>query len=176
MISLLGDGVSLPASFSALAESCSAAAAVLESLELGIAALIPPRERWPRDDYGYPYPRHPNEEMLHGVALGLRAALIRILPSRQCSRGCFMSAFSRCAGHRKTHVLAEVCSRYAEQGGVVLFSESAPDSFRAPFRSRWPRIWTEARYRSEKDAVGDRPKLFASVELGPEPGYGDWGR
>jgi len=122
----LGDGLSLPRSFSALAERCAAAAAALDPVEKGIASLIPPRQSRLGDDNDYPYPKHPNEEALDRVdrwgralrSFGsyLRAHVLADLP-------CLL--FTGPPGTGKTHVLAEVCSRYAAQGGIVLFVEGA---------------------------------------------------
>ena len=126
VLTLLGDGVSLPTSFSALAEHCSAAAATLNSIEEGIAPLIPRRERRPGDEYTYSQSRHPNEEMLHGVerwGYALRSFASYLRENLLADSSCLL--FSGGPGTGKTHVLAEVCSRYAAEGNVVLFVEGA---------------------------------------------------
>lgn len=120
----LGDGVSLPASFSTLAESASATASALDAVEEGILPLIPPRERRPEDEFGYPYPRHPNEELLNRVerwAYALRSFASYLREHALADSQCLL--FSGEPGTGKTHVLAEVCNRYADEGGVVLFVE-----------------------------------------------------
>ncbi len=126
VLARLGDGVSLPRSFSELAHNCSAAADALAELEPGIAALIPPRERRPGEEYGYPYSRSPNEEFLHGVerwGYALRSLASYLRENALADEPCLL--FTGGPGTGKTHVLAEVCSQYAEQGGAVLFLEGA---------------------------------------------------
>ena len=169
LLSLLGDGISLPVSFSVLAESCAAASAALEPLELGIAALIPPRERRPGDEYGYPYPRHPNEEMLHGVerwGYALRSLASYLRENALADSPCLL--FTGAPGTGKTHVLAEVCSRYSEQGGAVLFLEGAAFTGSEPLWTQFVR-WAGLAGSSPRDfldafsAMADATRMPALI-------------
>ena len=73
------------------------------------------------------------------------------------------------------HYAAEVCQQAEAKG--VLPPEISPDSFHPPFRSRWPRIWSEKKCEEKQKTTQKADDLFRSVV--PDkggPGYGDWGR
>ena len=122
-----GDGLHLPVSFAAVAAALEAAADAQRTIVDGLLPLIPPRKRSEHDDYGYiPGSRHPFEEALetHDRWRDTLRGFARFMRDRA-------AADSRCIlltgepGTGKTHVLAEVCLRFAEQGGIVLFTEGA---------------------------------------------------
>ena len=79
------------------------------------------------------------------------------------------------------HYATEICQQAQQKGALP--PAIAPASFRALFRSRWPKIWTAARLQTlEKRLEKDRATshhaytLFRSVEPGPHPAYGNFGR
>ena len=125
-IPLFGDGVSLPASFSLLSVALREAAQALVPLMEGLSALIPPRKPRSEDKYYSSHSRGPHEEMLSRFDRWERevSSLASYLQGNAIAdQPCLL--LSGNPGTGKTHVLAEVSSRYAEQGGVVLFVEGA---------------------------------------------------
>ena len=124
---LLLEGVSLPASFTELAAAVDAAADSFRPLLSDLFKLIPLRKHDENDNMRYyPGSRHPNEEIYQSFygkerELSIFAAYLRscVAADAQCL------LFTGEPGRGKTHVLAEVCTRYSEQGGVVLFIEGA---------------------------------------------------
>jgi len=73
------------------------------------------------------------------------------------------------------HYAAEVCQQADAKG--VLPKEVAPSSFRPPFHSKWPRIWSEKRCEEKEKNTEQAYSFFRSVA--PNSGgfsYGDWGR
>ena len=127
VLPLFGDGIALPASFGALKNKLDATTDALTPLIRGLYELIPAQQEQARDDFrSYHRTRTPVEEA-----------------HQQCRRWSnHLDEFSRYLEERahadfpyllltgepgmgKTQVLAEICNRYAEQGGVVLFREAA---------------------------------------------------
>jgi hypothetical protein len=73
------------------------------------------------------------------------------------------------------HYASEIC-RQAELKGVL--PDAIPrDSFKPPFDSRWPKIWSDKTVRAKRAEIKHgHTTLFESVEPGPGVGYGDFGR
>jgi hypothetical protein len=124
---LFGDGLHLPVSFTAVATGFDAVAEAQGAIVEALLPLIPPRKRSEDEEYGYsPGSRHPLEEALE-THDRWRDTLRRFADFMRKHA----TADSPCMlltgdpGTGKTHVLAEVCLRFAEQGGVVLFTEGA---------------------------------------------------
>ena len=123
-LALFGDGVSLPSSFSALAAALDRAADALMPVIEGLSALMPPRQPRSSDDDYSPQSRGPYEEVLRRFdswEWHVRSLVRYLRNSALADQQCLL--LSGDPGTGKTHVLAEVCSRYVEQGGVALFLE-----------------------------------------------------
>ena len=160
--SLLGDGITLPTSVSVLAEALDQAAAAHDPLVKGLRALIPPRDKgddmWRYTTSG----RHPSEqayEDFSGSADALRS-LSEFLEEHSAADAQFL-LLSGEPGQGKTHVLAEVCSHYAEQGGAVLFLEGRVFQTGSPL---WKQIMERADF--DGDTVRDFLATFAALSYG----------
>lgn len=130
---LFGDGVSLPPSFLELSLALAQTAEALMPLMEGLSALIPPRESRSEHDYQSPQSRGPHTEMLSRFdrwEWNLRSLAGYLKENAVADQPCLL--LSGEPGTGKTHVLAEVCSRYSEQGGIVLFVEGAKFSTDEP--------------------------------------------
>ena len=126
-LALFGDGLRLPTSFTAAASSLEAAADAQRAIVDALFPLIPPRKRTEGEEFGYsPGSRHPLEEALetHDRWRGTLQRFARFMRDRSAAdKRCMLLTGD--PGTGKTHVLAEVCARFAEQGGVVLLTEGA---------------------------------------------------
>ncbi len=74
------------------------------------------------------------------------------------------------------HYAAEICIQ-AEQKGVLPIS-IYKNSFRPPWRSKWPRVWSAKKVESIKKKLGHQRVNYLYHSVEPESGgfYGDWGR
>jgi hypothetical protein len=121
---LFGDGVSLPNSFTSLSTALGESAEALMPVIEGLSALMPPRQPRSEDDYHSPQSRGPYEEVLRrfdGWEWNLRSLASYLRGNALADQPCLLLTGD--PGTGKSHVLAEVCSRYGEQGGIVLFLE-----------------------------------------------------
>lgn len=123
----LSDGVTLPDSLNRLATSLEEANAELRNLLPHLFELIPKREPTTHEEHWrYNYTRHPTEQVYESFAEKARQLhdLAGFLRNNSAADLQAMLLYGD-PGRGKTHVLAEVCSRYMQQGGVVLFFEGA---------------------------------------------------
>lgn len=126
VVSLLGDGASLPKSFAELAQALEAASAACRPVIEGLRRLIPEREKDSTGEPAHWHPRSPAEEeydryqrWAHRLSSLREYVRERTLADARCL------LLTGEPGTGKTHVLAEICARYADQGGVVVFAEGA---------------------------------------------------
>ena len=127
VLPLLGDGIALPASFGALKNKIDATTDALTPLIRGLYELIPARQEQAQDDFrSYHRTRTPMEEAHEQCRRWSDHLdeLSRYLEERaHADLPCLLLTGE--PGMGKTQVLAEICNRYAEEGGVVLFREAA---------------------------------------------------
>ena len=127
VVPLLGDGISLPASFADLKGKIDATVDALTPLTKALYALTPVGKGQVRNTpHGYFHQRDSAEESHHQCQQwsGNLVALSRYL-EQHAYADCPCLLLKGAPGMGKTQVLAEICNRYAEQGGVVLFREAA---------------------------------------------------
>ena len=162
---LFGDGISLPRSFTALANALDSAAEALEPLMKKLHGLIPPREPRRDEDYYSPQTRGPQEELLRRLdrrEWHLRSLARYLRENALADQPCLLLAGEPGAG--KTHVLAEVCSRYSEQGGVVLFTEGAMFSTDEPPWTQFTR-WAGFSGNTPRDFIDTLAAIAAQTSL-----------
>jgi hypothetical protein len=158
-----GDGISLPNSLTRLATALNESADALMPIIEGLSALMPPRPPQSDDNYHLPQSRGPYEEVLrrfdtwewHLRSLGryLRGKALADQP-------CLLLTGN--PGTGKSHLLAEVCSRYVEQGGVALFLEGAKFSTDEP---PWTQLmrWAGFSGDSARDLVATLSAMAATT-------------
>jgi len=164
-LSLFGDGVSLPASFTALSAALDEAAETLVPLMQCLAALVPPREPSLDNDYSSLGPRGPHGEMLKRFdtwEFNLRSLARYLRENALADQPCLLLTGD--PGTGKTHVLAEVCSRYGEQGGVVLFVEGSKFSTNEPPWTQFMR-WAGFHAHSARDLIETLSAMAAENSL-----------
>ena len=127
VLPLLGDGISLPASFDALKNKLDATVNALTPLIRRLYELIPAQQAPVEDDFrSYHRTRTPVEEahdQTRRWSSQLYAFSRYLEEHAHADLSCLLLTGD--PGMGKTQVLAEICNRYSEQGGVVLFREAA---------------------------------------------------
>lgn len=162
---LFGDGISLPLSLSALSAALTKAAEALMPIMEGLSALIPPHDPRMEHDHYSPHSRGPHAEMLGHFDRWERnlCSLASYLQNNmQADRPCLL--LSGAPGSGKTHVLAEVCSRYSEQGGIVLFVEGAKFLTDEPPWTQFMR-WADFSGGSSRDMIELLSAMAATTSL-----------
>lgn len=127
VVPLFGDGLSLPSSFTALKAKIDAAIDALAPLTRGLYALTPAGLGQVDDDSRYGYRQNTPAEQAYYDARrwtgNLRTLAEYLSEHAHADLPCFLLTGE--PGRGKTQVLAEICHRYAEEGGAVLFREAA---------------------------------------------------
>jgi hypothetical protein len=79
------------------------------------------------------------------------------------------------------HYASVICEQAMEKG--VLDALIKPESFRPPFHSAWPSIWSERdeevfeqTFNSDREHNGPIGSVILSTRTEQMGGYGDWGR
>lgn len=124
VLPLIGDGVDLPGNLTTLLRAIARTEEKLGPLMEQLRTELPRTERRSRDEWSLP--REPSrEEQCYEAFAGMRSTMSSFKDFLEEN----LSYDTRCLlmtgnpGEGKTHVLAEVCSRYCGEGGVALFFE-----------------------------------------------------
>jgi hypothetical protein len=160
-----GDGVSLPSSFTGLATALIESAEALMPIIEGLSALMPPRQPRSDDDYHTPQSRGPYEEVLRRFdnwEWHLRSLAGYLRGNALADQSCLLLTGD--PGTGKSHLLAEVCSRYGEQGGIVLFLEGAKFSTDEP---PWTQLmrWAGFPSNSARDLIETLSAMAAATSV-----------
>lgn len=162
----LGDGVSLPQSLSALADSAEHVAKAYGPLLDGLRKLVPPQEPGEQDEWRrYESRRHPARVTYENFANDARSysSFAYFLRDHAAADTQCLLFFGE-PGRGKTHVLAEVCLRYSEQGGAVLFMEGGMFQAGEPL---WKQImqWADFSGGTTKDFLATLAALSEATGL-----------
>ena len=118
----LGDGMSLPRNLDSLADDWQSAAEALRPVIQDLRALVPPSK--PSDE-AWRINEHPRRQELRRLEKW-QDALWTVAHFARDNAGAdrqFLLLTGQ-AGGGKTHLLAELCSAYKQDGGVVIFAEA----------------------------------------------------
>jgi hypothetical protein len=164
-LSFFGDGISLPSSFAGLATALDESADALMPIIEALSAVVPPRPPPSDEDYHLPQSRGPYEEVLRRFDTWewhLRSLGRYLRGNALADQPCLLLTGN--PGTGKSHLLAEVCSRYGEQGGVVLFSEGAKFSTDEP---PWTQLirWAGFSNNSPRDFIETLSTMAAETSL-----------
>ena len=166
VIPLFGDGISLPASFGNLSKALKEAAQAARTVMECLSSLIPPRPPRSDDDIYRPtQPRSATDEMVHGLDKwnsDLRS-LARYLGDNALADQPRLLLTGE-PGTGKTHLLAEVCNRYSDQGGIVLFVEGVRFSTDEPPWTQFMR-WAGFQGGTARDLIETLSAMAGNTSL-----------
>lgn len=165
VLAQLGDGVSLPESFLGVASAIDAFGTAVKPLIEELAALIPPGKPKSEHEQYLPSSRSPQEERLskvRGVDGSLRSLAHYLRQNAFADHQCMLLLGE--PGTGKTQTLAEICQRYYEQGGVVLFAEGAKFTTEEPAWSQFIR-WSGFPQQQPRDLIDVLSAMATSTPL-----------